>query len=144
MTILACDLGGTRMKIGVVRDGHVLANEMAPRPHNSGHWSIDGCVTSQFEQLVRAVAGLPLDWARSYVDRVNAVDAGASLDHESVVLDNPNCLTLGMELECIQLNHEGPVCRTCLVRDDTDGALRTIDHNAVERDGRSDLLNEAL
>ena len=40
--------------------GEILVNEMAPRPHNSGHWSMDGCVTSQFEQHVRAVAGLPL------------------------------------------------------------------------------------
>lgn len=38
----------------------VLINEMAPRPHNSGHWTQDGCATSQFEQLVRAVTGLPL------------------------------------------------------------------------------------
>lgn len=41
-------------------DGDLVANEMAPRVHNSGHWSIDGAVTSQFEQHVRAVAGLPL------------------------------------------------------------------------------------
>jgi 5-(carboxyamino)imidazole ribonucleotide synthase len=40
--------------------GEILVNEMAPRPHNSGHWSLDACVTSQFEQHVRAVAGLPL------------------------------------------------------------------------------------
>jgi 5-(carboxyamino)imidazole ribonucleotide synthase len=33
---------------------------MAPRPHNSGHWTIDACATSQFEQLVRAICGLPL------------------------------------------------------------------------------------
>lgn len=38
----------------------VLVNEIAPRPHNSGHWTMDACVTSQFEQLVRAVCGLPL------------------------------------------------------------------------------------
>ncbi len=44
----------------VTGDGRVLVNEIAPRPHNSGHWTQDGCVTSQFEQLVRAVAGLPL------------------------------------------------------------------------------------
>lgn len=42
------------------RGGELVANEMAPRVHNSGHWSIDGAVTSQFEQHVRAVAGLPL------------------------------------------------------------------------------------
>lgn len=39
---------------------HLLANELAPRVHNSGHWTIDGAVTSQFEQHVRAVLGLPL------------------------------------------------------------------------------------
>ena len=38
----------------------VLVNEIAPRPHNSGHWTMDACATSQFEQLIRAVCGLPL------------------------------------------------------------------------------------
>lgn len=47
-----------------VRDGHVLANEMAPRVHNSGHWTIEGAETSQFENHVRAVAGLPLGSTR--------------------------------------------------------------------------------
>ncbi len=42
------------------RDGRVLVNELAPRPHNSGHFSFDACVTSQFEQQLRAVCGLPL------------------------------------------------------------------------------------
>jgi len=41
-------------------DGEVLANEIAPRPHNSGHYTIEGTVTSQFEQHVRAILGLPL------------------------------------------------------------------------------------
>lgn len=44
----------------VTAAGEVLVNELAPRPHNSGHWSIDGCETSQFEQHVRALCGLPL------------------------------------------------------------------------------------
>ena len=44
----------------VTRDGRLLVNEIAPRPHNSGHLTIDACVTSQFEQQVRAVCGLPL------------------------------------------------------------------------------------
>lgn len=44
----------------VTADEQVLVNEMAPRPHNSGHWTLDAAVTSQFEQLVRAIAGLPL------------------------------------------------------------------------------------
>ncbi|TYP95308.1 5-(carboxyamino)imidazole ribonucleotide synthase [Fodinibius salinus] len=41
-------------------DGELLLNESAPRPHNSGHYTIEGCVTSQFENHVRAVLGLPL------------------------------------------------------------------------------------
>ncbi len=41
-------------------NGDLIINELAPRPHNSGHWTIEGCVTSQFEQHVRAVCGLPL------------------------------------------------------------------------------------
>lgn len=44
----------------VLGDGHVVANEMAPRPHNSGHYTIDACHTSQFEQQARILAGLPL------------------------------------------------------------------------------------
>ena len=42
------------------RDGSLLINELAPRPHNSGHWTFDACITSQFEQQLRAVCGLPL------------------------------------------------------------------------------------
>lgn len=44
----------------VTRDGRLLVNEVAPRPHNSGHFTIDACVTSQFEQQVRAICGLSL------------------------------------------------------------------------------------
>jgi 5-(carboxyamino)imidazole ribonucleotide synthase len=53
-------VGLVALEMFVTRDGQVLGNEMAPRPHNSGHWTIDACVTSQFEQLVRAICGLPL------------------------------------------------------------------------------------
>ncbi len=44
----------------VARDGALMINELAPRPHNSGHLTVDACVTSQFEQQLRAVCGLPL------------------------------------------------------------------------------------
>lgn len=44
----------------VTKEGGVLVNEVAPRPHNSGHYSIEGCVTSQFENHIRAITGLPL------------------------------------------------------------------------------------
>ena len=43
-----------------VSDGRLLVNELAPRPHNSGHWTLDAAVTSQYEQQVRAVCGLAL------------------------------------------------------------------------------------
>ncbi|WP_043518319.1 5-(carboxyamino)imidazole ribonucleotide synthase [Achromobacter arsenitoxydans] len=44
----------------VLKDGSLIVNEIAPRPHNSGHYTMDACVTSQFEQQARAMAGLPL------------------------------------------------------------------------------------
>lgn len=53
-------VGLVAVEMFVTESGEVLVNEIAPRPHNSGHWSLDGCGTSQFEQLVRAVCGLPL------------------------------------------------------------------------------------
>ena len=54
----------------VDRDGGVLVNELAPRPHNSGHWTIDACPASQFEMHIRAVAGLPLPPASRHSDAV--------------------------------------------------------------------------
>jgi 5-(carboxyamino)imidazole ribonucleotide synthase len=67
--------GAIAEKLGVVgllavemflkSDGGLIVNELAPRPHNSGHWSIDGGETSQFEQHVRAVCGLPLGPTRA-------------------------------------------------------------------------------
>ncbi|PRP82888.1 phosphoribosylaminoimidazole carboxylase, ATPase subunit [Planoprotostelium fungivorum] len=57
----AFDLVGlVAVEMFIKADGSVVVNEMAPRPHNSGHWSIEGCQTSQFQQHIRAVCGLPL------------------------------------------------------------------------------------
>lgn len=53
-------VGLIALELFATADGRLLANEMAPRPHNSGHWTMDACATSQFEQAVRAVCGLPL------------------------------------------------------------------------------------
>ena len=50
----------------VLEDGSLVVNEMAPRPHNSGHWSLDGCDVSQFELQVRTLAGLPLVQPRQH------------------------------------------------------------------------------
>ncbi len=49
-----------------VSRGQLYVNEMAPRPHNSGHYTVDACVTSQYEQQVRALCGLPLGDARAH------------------------------------------------------------------------------
>ncbi len=54
----------------VTQSGDILVNELAPRPHNSGHWTMDACYTGQFEQLVRAICGLPLGSTESHSDAV--------------------------------------------------------------------------
>lgn len=53
-------VGLLAVEMFLTRGGALLINELAPRPHNSGHWSFDASVTSQFEQQLRAVCGLPL------------------------------------------------------------------------------------
>jgi 5-(carboxyamino)imidazole ribonucleotide synthase len=63
-------VGLIAVEMFVAQAGEVLVNELAPRPHNSGHWTIDACVTSQFEQFVRAVCGLPLGSVERHSDAV--------------------------------------------------------------------------
>jgi 5-(carboxyamino)imidazole ribonucleotide synthase len=58
-------VGTLAVEFFVVR-GQLVVNEIAPRPHNSGHYSIDACITNQFEQQVRTLAGLPLGEARAH------------------------------------------------------------------------------
>lgn len=53
-------IGLLGIEMFVTQSGDVLVNELAPRPHNSGHWTMDACLISQFEQFIRAVTGLPL------------------------------------------------------------------------------------
>lgn len=63
-------VGVLAVEMFVTRSGGLLVNELAPRPHNSGHWTIDACITSQFEQLVRAICGLPLGSTERHSDAV--------------------------------------------------------------------------
>jgi 5-(carboxyamino)imidazole ribonucleotide synthase len=63
-------VGLLAVEMFVTRDGRLLVNELAPRPHNSGHWTIDACAVSQFEMLVRAVCGLPLADPGRFADAV--------------------------------------------------------------------------
>ncbi len=61
-------VGLLAVEMFVTADGRVLVNEIAPRPHNSGHWTLDACPASQFEMHMRAVAGLPLPEAVRHSD----------------------------------------------------------------------------
>jgi len=63
-------VGLLAVEMFITADGRVLVNEIAPRPHNSGHWTIDACPASQFELHIRAVAGLPLPVAIRHADAV--------------------------------------------------------------------------
>jgi len=81
----ALDLVGLlAVEMFVTRDGEVLVNEIAPRPHNSGHWTLDACAVSQFEQFVRAVTGLPLGDPQRHSDAVmtNLIGDEAAEWHE--------------------------------------------------------------
>ncbi|WP_331236534.1 5-(carboxyamino)imidazole ribonucleotide synthase [Natronorarus salvus] len=77
-------------------EGEILVNEIAPRPHNSGHWTIEGARTSQFENHVRAVLGLPLGPTEVQKTTVSANLLGdapsreARLDGVSELLAEPN------------------------------------------------------
>jgi 5-(carboxyamino)imidazole ribonucleotide synthase len=53
-------VGVLAVEMFVLEDGRLLVNEIAPRVHNSGHWTLDGASVSQFEQHIRAIAGWPL------------------------------------------------------------------------------------
>ena len=63
-------VGLLAVEMFVTAEGRVVVNEIAPRPHNSGHWTIDACPASQFELHMRAVAGLPLPAAVRHSDAV--------------------------------------------------------------------------
>jgi len=89
------------------KDGKIVVNELAPRPHNSGHYTLDACVTSQFEQHIRTVCGLPL----GSVEQVKPVvmynilgDAWSHGDpHWDRLLELPN-----LKLHLYQKHHAKP------------------------------------
>jgi 5-(carboxyamino)imidazole ribonucleotide synthase len=63
-------VGVLAVEMFMLPGGKLLVNEIAPRPHNSGHWTIDACIHSQFEQFVRAVCGLPLGTTEHHSDAI--------------------------------------------------------------------------
>jgi 5-(carboxyamino)imidazole ribonucleotide synthase len=82
-------VGVLAVEMFVTKSGDILVNELAPRPHNSGHWTIDACVTSQFEQLVRAVCGLPLGSVEPHSGAVMKNLIGAEVEKWRESLDDP-------------------------------------------------------
>lgn len=73
----------------------VLMNEIAPRPHNSGHWTIDACACSQYEQLVRAICGLPLGSSEPHSRAVmHNLLGNEAADYEKYLADPQACLHL--------------------------------------------------
>ncbi|MDG5494671.1 5-(carboxyamino)imidazole ribonucleotide synthase [Niveispirillum sp. BGYR6] len=82
-------IGLLAVEMFVTRDGRVLVNEMAPRPHNSGHWTIEFAETSQFEQLVRAVCGLPLGSTRLRAPCVMTNLIGSDADNWPALVAEP-------------------------------------------------------
>ena len=89
--VKALDLVGLlAVEMFVTADGTLLCNEMAPRPHNSGHWTQDACGTDQFEQLIRAVAGLPLVDPARHADVVMKNLIGADVNNLDGYLADPS------------------------------------------------------
>ncbi|WP_439579254.1 5-(carboxyamino)imidazole ribonucleotide synthase [Elioraea sp.] len=76
----------------VTGPGEVLANEIAPRPHNSGHWTIEACAVSQFEQQIRAIAGLPLGDPARYADALMKNLIGADIEALPALLATPGLI----------------------------------------------------
>ncbi len=87
----ALDLVGLlAVELFLTRDGTLLANEIAPRPHNSGHWTMDACATGQFEQFVRAICGLPLGAVTRHADVTMTNLIGDEVNESFGVLSEPN------------------------------------------------------
>jgi 5-(carboxyamino)imidazole ribonucleotide synthase len=82
-------VGLLAVEMFVTRDGALLVNELAPRPHNSGHWTIDACAISQFEQLVRAVCGLPLGDPQPFAGAVMDNLLGTAIESWPELLAEP-------------------------------------------------------
>ena len=83
-------VGLLAVEMFVTGDGKILVNEIAPRPHNSGHWTIDACQTSQFEQLVRAITGLPLGSTERRADAIMKNLIGSDVEAWPSLAEDPN------------------------------------------------------
>lgn len=88
-------VGVLALELFVTKDGKLLANEIAPRTHNSGHWTIDACAVSQFENHVRTVCGLSVGSAKRHSDAVMLNLIGDDIALVDKYVDKPNaCIHL--------------------------------------------------
>jgi 5-(carboxyamino)imidazole ribonucleotide synthase len=83
-------VGLLAVEMFVTTSGECLVNELAPRPHNSGHWTLDACVTSQFEQHVRAVCGLPLGSTEYHSEAVMKNLIGGDVEKWREIIAEPS------------------------------------------------------
>lgn len=81
-------VGLVAVEMFVTTDGDILVNELAPRPHNSGHWTIEGCAVSQFKQSIRAAAGLPLGSPERHSNAIMRNLIGDDVDHWQDILSH--------------------------------------------------------
>ena len=82
------------IELFVTRNGELLVNEIAPRVHNSGHWTMDACAVSQFEQHIRAVAGWPLGSTERHSDTVMENVIGEDARDWQALVSRGGCLHL--------------------------------------------------
>ena len=132
-------------------DGDVLVNEIAPRPHNSGHWTIEGARTSQFENHVRAVLGWPLGPTDLVSPAVTANVLGdvaesrpATLRHVESVLSAPDAdLHWYGKADVRPLRKMGHLTVTATDIEDDEPGRTTGDRSADRSAGRDTLLSRA-
>lgn len=84
-------IGLLTVEFFLTKDGEFLVNELAPRPHNSGHWTIDACYTSQFEQFIRAVCGLPLASVNYHSNAIMKNLIGDDIESWKDFASDPEC-----------------------------------------------------
>ena len=99
------------VELFVTKDGKLLVNEIAPRVHNSGHWTIDACLTSQFEQHVRAIAGWPLGDTKRHSDAVMENIIGDDVNNWLKLAGEPAGLHLYGKKEARPMRKMGHITR---------------------------------
>lgn len=82
--------GVLTVEMFLTKNNTILINEIAPRVHNSGHWTIDSCITSQFEQHIRAICNLPLGSSKRHSDALMTNIIGDEIKNIERIFNQPN------------------------------------------------------